>query len=423
MSAEASAQGGIFSISRRQWLILLMVQLANMLFGMTITLANLVLPDIRGTLSATQDEISWVITLNLVATAVATPMTGWLASRLGWRNVMVGTLAGFTVASFFCAMANSLEGLILARVLQGGFGAPIMPMGQAILIATFPRHLHATALVLWGVGAVFGPVAGPIIGSIATEAYNWRAAFFMIVPPGLCAVTCAWFALSDHNTQSRIRFDWIGFLALSVTLVSVQLILDRGQRMDWFESNEIILCAFMGAVSFWIFVTHCLTTEHPFLNPSLLRDRNFSVGLMISFIMGMLNFTSLVLFPTLLHDLRGYPDTAIGNLIAARGIGNWVAFLVVAKFTNVAPRLAIGTGMALQAVSGFWMSQLDINLTDADVFWTNMLQGFGQSIAFTPMTVMAFSTLPPQRIAEGSAVFTLARNFGSSLFISIVVLC
>src|SRR3712207_654114 len=188
MSTTAEAQGGLFSISGRQWLILLMVQLANMLFGMTITLANLVLPEMRGALSATQDEISWVVTLNLAATAVATPMTGWLAGRLGWRGLMSSTVLGFTLASLACGLADSLDALILARVAQGAFGAPIMPLGQAILLGTFPRHLQPTALVMWGVGAVFGPVAGPILGSLATEAWNWRAAFFLIIPPGICAL-------------------------------------------------------------------------------------------------------------------------------------------------------------------------------------------------------------------------------------------
>ncbi len=195
MSAT-TAEGGIFTISGRQWLILLMVQLSNLLFGMTITIANVVLPQVRGSLSATQDEISWVITLNLVATAVATPMTGWLAARMGWRNVMLFAVGGFTISSFMCGIANSLESLVVFRVGQGMFGAPIMPMGQAILLASFPRHLQPTALVMWGVGAVFGPVLGPILGSMITEAYDdWRTAFFMIVPPGIAALTCIWFAL------------------------------------------------------------------------------------------------------------------------------------------------------------------------------------------------------------------------------------
>src|SRR4051794_5822298 len=197
LASPPAAAGGLFSIGARQWMILLTVQLSTLLFGMTITLANVVLPQIRGALSATQDEIAWVITLNLVATAIATPMTGWLASRIGWRNLMFCTVLGFTVASFLCGIAGSLETLILARVLQGLFGAPIMPMGQAILIATFPAHLQPTAMAMWGVGSVFGPVVGPIIGSLASEAYNWRAAFFMIVPAGAVTLVCTWFALSE----------------------------------------------------------------------------------------------------------------------------------------------------------------------------------------------------------------------------------
>jgi DHA2 family multidrug resistance protein len=421
-AAVPEQQGGITSLTGRQWLILLMVQLANMLFGMTITLANLVLPQVRGTLSATQDEISWVITLNLVATAVATPMTAWLASRLGWRNMMLGTVAGFTVSSFLCGIANSLETLILARVLQGAFGAPIMPMGQAILLATFPRHLQPFALVMWGVGAVFGPVAGPIVGAMATDAWNWRAAFFLIVPPGVGTLVCIWFALSSYTQRSAIRFDWTGFLALSTAIVCAQLVFDRGNRLDWFDSTLILACTFVGILALWVFIAHCLTAEHPFLNPRLLLDRNFAVGTLIAFVMGMLNFTTLVLFPSLLHDLRGYPDDAISFLIAARGIGNWAAFFFIAQLTRAAPRFAIAAGLAIQASSGFWMSTFDLNVTERAVFWSHFLMGLGQSVSFTPMTVMAFATLPRHQVTEGSAVFTMMRNFGSSIFISLAVM-
>jgi MFS transporter, DHA2 family, multidrug resistance protein len=421
MSAIA-VQGGLFSLTSRQWLVLLMVQLSNMLFGMTITLANLVLPQMRGTFSATQDEISWVVTLNLVATAIATPMTGWLANRLGWRNTMFFTVLGFTVSSFLCGIANSLETLILARIAQGLFGAPIMPMGQAILLGTFPRHLQPLALVMWGVGAVFGPVVGPILGSIATEAYNWRAAFFMIVPAGVCALICIWFALADHTERKPLDFDWIGFLALSVAILAAQLIFDRGQRLDWFDSSEITACAFVGVLAFWVFVVHCLTADKPFLNPRLLLDRNFAVGTVIAFVMGTMNFTSLTLFPSLLHDLRDYPDSVIGSLIAARGVGNWTAFFFIVQLTRIAPRFAIGAGLGIQAIGGYWMAQFDINLTESGVFWSNFLMGLGQSVAFTPMTMLAFATLPPHQITEGAAVFTMMRNFGSSLFISLSIL-
>jgi len=415
-------QGGILSLTGRQWLIMGMVALANMLFNMTITLANLVLPQVRGTLSATQDEISWVITLNLMATAIATPLTAWLAGRLGWRNMMLWAVGGFTFASFLCGLANSLETLILARVLQGMFGAPIAPLGQAILLAAFPRHLQPFALVMWGVGSVFGPVVGPILGAMATEAWNWRAAFFMIVPPGIASLVCIWFALRDHTSTTTLRFDWTGFLALAVALVCAQLVFDRGQRMDWFDSPTIVVCTLLGVLAVWVFITHCLTSPQPFLDPRLLLDRNFSVGTLIAFVVGMLSFTSLVLFPALLHDLRGYPEDAISILISARGLGNWTAFLFITQLTRLAPRFAIGTGLAIQAAGSFWMSQFDINVTEHDLFWSHYLMGLGNSVAFTPMAVMTFSTLPPARITEGAAVFTMMRNFGSSLFISMAVL-
>ncbi|MGD9617706.1 MAG: DHA2 family efflux MFS transporter permease subunit [Alphaproteobacteria bacterium] len=419
--AAASPLPGLFSIGLRQWMVLLTVQVSSLLFGMTITLANVVLPQIRGSLSATQDEISWVITLNLVATAVATPMTGWLASRLGWRNVMFFSVLGFTVSSFLCGIADSLEALVLYRVGQGLFGATIMPMGQGIVLATFPRHLHTAVMVIWGAGSVMGPVFGPIFGSIMAEAYNWRAAFFMIVPPGIVAMILSWVWLAEYKDRSPAQLDWTGFLALSVAITCLQLMIDRGQKLDWFESFEICLEAFIAAVAFWIFIAHSLTASRPFLDPRLLLDRNFAIGLVIAFFMGMLAFTSLVLIPGLLHDLRNYPDSAIGLLLASRGVGNWAAFLVVVPFSRRYPRLSVAIGLCAQAYAAWAMAQFDINVGSFDVFWTNALQGFGFGLAFTPMTVLAFATLPASKMTEASGVFTLVRNFGSSLYISVTV--
>jgi DHA2 family multidrug resistance protein len=218
-----------------------------------------------------------------------------------------------------------------------------------------------------------------------------------------------------------VQFDWTGFLALSVAITGLQLMLDRGQRLDWFQSPEICLDAGVAAIAFWVFAAHSLTASKPFLDPKLLLDRNFSIGLVIAFFMGMLSFTSLVLFPSLLHDLRDYPDSTIGMLLAARGTGNWVAFLVVVPFSTRYPRLAVATGLTAQAIAAWSMAQLDINLGSFDVFWTNALQGFGFGLAYTPMTVLAFATLPAHQITEGSGVFTLVRNFGASLYISVTV--
>jgi DHA2 family multidrug resistance protein len=415
------ADRGLSGIGPRQWFILIMVQLCTMLFGMTITLANVVLPQMRGSLAATQDQIAWVVTFNLMATAVATPLSGWLANRVGWRPLMMASVGGFTLFSFLCGTATSLEALVVYRIGQGIFGAPIMPMGQGILLATFPRHLHALVMMIWGVGGVIGPVTGPYLGSMVSEAYNWRWAFFMIVPPGLLATLSIWFALENRDEGGPRRFDWTGFLALAVAIGAAQLILDRGQRLDWFEAAEIRIAAGVALIAFWVFLVHTMTAREPFFNPRLLLDRNYAVGLIIAAVMGMLMFTPMVLFPGLLHDLKGYPDDLIGTLLVGRGVGNWLSFLIVVQLTRRNPRLGLALGLLAQAISGYWMAQLDINMSTADVFWSNLLQGFGFGLAFTPMSVLVFATLSPKLLTEGMAFFHLVRNFGSSFFISVSV--
>ena len=416
-----TASSGLSGITAHQWLILLTVQLCTLLFGMTITMANVVLPQIKGSLSATQDQIAWVITFNLIATAIGTPLVGWLANRLGWRMVMFGSALGFTISSFLCAFATSLETLILFRIGQGLFGAPIMPMGQAIILATFPRHLHAMVMMIWGIGGVIGPVSGPLIGSYISELYGWRASFLMIVPPGLLAATCAWVALSGQSSRADRHFDWTGFIALSVAIASAQLIMDRGNRLDWFQSTEIWIELLVAIGALWIFLVHTFSSRKPFLDPTLLFDRNFSLGLIVAFLMGALSFTAMALFPGLLHDLRGYPDSSIGLLLAVRGLGNWASFFLIVPMTRLYPRTTLALGFFCQAVAGWGMANLDINLTNFDVFWTNALQGFGFGLAFTPMSVLAFATIDKGRITDGMSVFHLVRNFGSSLFISLSI--
>ena len=226
-----------------------------------------------------------------------------------------------------------------------------MPMGQAIVLATFPRTLHATVMVIWGFGSVMGPVVGPVLGSMIAETYSWRAVFFMIVPPGLIAMGFIWFALAGNTARTHARLDWTGFLALSVAMAGLQLMIDRGQRLDWFESPEIMADAAIAGAAFWVFAVHSLTSPTPFLDPRLLLNRNFAIGLLIAFFMGMLAYTSLVLFPSLLHDLRGYPDAAIGELLAARGIGNWMAFLVVIPISRRFPRLTVALVSSAQSFS------------------------------------------------------------------------
>jgi DHA2 family multidrug resistance protein len=409
-------------ISAHRWLVLLLVQVTTLTFGMAITATNVVLPQVRGALSITSDQAAWIVTVFLVAAAVATPLTGWLAGHLGWRRFMVTTLIGFTLSSLACGLADSLEVLLLARAAQGLFGAPLMPLGQGMILATFPRHMHPLVLMLWGVGAVLGPVLGPILGGLIAESLNWRWVFLLLAPIGLLTTLLAVVALGDQERGTSGRLGTIGFIALAVCMSSAQLMMDRGHRLDWFESFEIIVESILVVTGLCIFIMHTAFARKPFLNPLIFKNWNFNFGMVMALIMGAMSFTTIVLFPSLLQDLRHYPDATVGYLVSARGVGNMLSFAIVVPFTRYNPRLALAVGMALQVWAAWQMTLLDINMTDFDVFWTNLVQGFGFGLAYTPMVALAFSTLPTQLVVQGSAVFNLMRNFGSSLFISVCVL-
>lgn len=418
-AAPATADADAYS---RRWLILVLVQVSTLAFGMAITATNVVLPQVRGALSITHDQAAWIVTVFLVAAAVATPITGWLAGRLGWRRFMVSTLIGFTVSSFVCGLAGSLEMLLIGRAAQGLFSAPLMPLGQGMLLATFPRHMHALVLMLWGVGSVMGPVLGPILGGMIAESLSWRWAFLMMVPLGAVTTLIAMLALGHQERGTAGRLGTLGFVALAVCMSCAQLLLDRGHRLDWFESVEITVEAVLVVVGAAVFIGHTAWSRTPFLSPRMFRDWNFAVGLVVALAMGAMSYTAIVLFPTLLQDLRDYPDSMVGLLVSARGVGNFLSFGVVVHATRYNARLALTVGLLLQVWAGWQMSLLNINMTNFDVFWTNLVQGFGFGLAYTPMTVLAFSTLPTQFAVQGSAVFNLMRNFGSSLFISLSVL-
>jgi DHA2 family multidrug resistance protein len=408
-------------ISARQWLILLCVQFTTILFGLTATSVTVILPQLKGALSATQEQISWVLTFNLVATAIATPLTGWLAAKLGWRTLMACSVAGFTVASMLCGLVQSLEAMLALRVIQGAFGAPIFPMGQTILLASFHRSQHPFIIMMWGVGGVMGPILGPTFGGLVTDMMSWRWTFFLILPLGAAAFTAVLLALTDREKGTAQRFDYIGYVFIAVAIAAAQLVFDRGQRNDWFDSPEIIAECVIACLFAAMFAIHMATARAPLFDMATFRDRNFSVGIAIALVMGMLQYTPMVLFPPLLQELLGYPETMIGYLIAARGLGNLASFCVVAQLTRINPRFCLFLGLAIQAFAGFWMASLDINLTANDVMWTNILHGFGFGLCYTPMAVLAFSTMPGSLLTQGNAIFALVRMLGSSVFISLTL--
>jgi MFS transporter, DHA2 family, multidrug resistance protein len=404
--------------AHRAW-VLATCTAVTFLYSMSITAVNVSLPQIQGALSATPDQIAWVVTSNLVATAVATPLSGWLAARLGWRTLCAGCVAGFTIASAGCGLAGSFEALVAWRAAQGAFGAPLVPVSQAIVLESYPRERHGAVIAVFGMGSVLGPVLGPVLGGELAEAYNWRWVFYMMVPFSVVALFGCLAFIRDRAAPQRVSLDWTGFLMLSAALAGLQLMLDRGERANWFSSMEIVAWAAVAALGFYLFVAHTLTHPKPFLSPQLLRERNFALGLVLIFVFGMLNFTPMTLLPALLQGVAGYPDSVIGWVIGARGLGTLVGFSLMIYASRLDPRLMIAVGFLLQALAGWQLAQLDPGFGLHDVFWPMAVQGFGVGILWVPITMVAFSEIGGERLAEGTAVYHMLRNIGSSVHISL----
>ncbi len=408
------------SVTRR-WFIMASIVLGSTIYNATILVASGLQPQMQGAMSATQDEIAWTVTFNILATAIVTPMTGWLVARFGSRNVMLWSIATFTLATLLCGLAASLESLVLWRIMQGGGGAALVPLGQVILLSVFPSRQHALAISVFGVTNMAGPVIGPSIGGYIAEIWNWRWVFYLTVPFGIMAFFGFRFTLPRDDPAQKPTFDWTGFLALASALALAQIVLSRGQRLDWFEAPEIIAATALAAISFYVFVVHSLTAKQPFLSPSLLRDRNYVLGLTLVTIFGMLNFTPMVLLPQLLQAHAGYPDSLIGFIISWRGAGAVLGFFLSNWLGRIDPRVGMTLGFSLHAISGYWLSTIDLNV-DTNILAANgFIQGLAIGVIWVPMSLTAFRTLPATSRPEAMAVFHLMRNIGSSFFISLSV--
>ena len=420
MNSAPASPGEKYSLGRRV-AIMSMVILGSTLYSTTLLIASTLLPQMQGAMSATQDEIAWVMTFNILATAVATPMTGWLSARFGRANIITWSVFGFSICTLLCGMAESLETMVLYRILQGAVGAPMIPLSQTILLDSFPRRQAGLVTSIFGMAVVIGPVAGPTLGGILSELYSWRWAFWMIVPVGLLSALGLRLLLPREAPSGRTSLDWTGFLSLSLSIACVQLVLSRGQRLDWFESGEIIAETFIAGIAFWVFVAHSLTTEKPFLNLHLLLDRNYALGLVLVSLYGMLNFTPMVLLPPLLQQHAGFPDTLIGDVLAARGVGATIGFFLAIWVGRMDPRIGLIGGFGLQAISGLWLMSFDLNVDTVTLALNSVVQGIAIGVIWVPLTLVTFSTMGAAHLAEGTAVYHLLRNIGSSFFISICV--
>jgi DHA2 family multidrug resistance protein len=404
------------------WPITISIMLATVMNSLDTTIANVALPHMQGSVSASAEQITWVLTSYIVATAIMTPLTGWLSGKIGRKLLFLVSIAGFTAASMLCGIANSLVELVLFRLLQGVFGASLIPLSQAVLLDTYPREKHGQAMAIWGAGAILGPILGPALGGWLTDNLSWNWVFFINLPVGILAFMGVWLFIGENKHDNPKKFDFFGFGTLIVFIAAFQLMLDRGSNQDWFDSKEIWAEAIIGAIAIYLFLAHTLTAKNPFFDRALSRDRNFVVATIFGFALGILLFATLALLPPMLEVLMNYPVVTTGLVTMPRGLGSFVAMFVVGRLIGrVDTRAILLVGLGLNAISLYQMTHFSLEMDSWPIIISGIIQGFGIGLIFVPLSTLAFATLEPKFRAEGSAVYNLVRNLGSAAGISMLV--
>jgi MFS transporter, DHA2 family, multidrug resistance protein len=397
------------------------VILATLMQALDTTIANVALPYIQGSVSASQDQIAWVLTSYIAAAAIMTPPTGYLAARFGVKPLFLVSVAGFTVASMLCGMAQSLVQIVLFRVLQGMFGAALVPLSQSVLLSVYPPQRQGFAMALFGVGVMAGPVLGPVLGGWLTENYSWRYVFYINLPVGVLALIGMMAFLPESPSRQAGKLDWFGFGMLSLAIGALQILLDRGEQQDWFASGEIWIEAIIAASAFYLFLVHTFTAEKPFVRPSLFRDRNFAAGTLFIAIVGLTYYASLALLPPYLQNLMNYPVVTAGLVMGPRGIGTMAAMLLVGRLVGrIDTRLLLGIGLGLTAWSFYAMTGWTPDVSQSEIIFVGVIQGAGLGFLFVPLSSATLATLSPELRTEGAGIYNLSRNVGSSVGISVV---
>jgi DHA2 family multidrug resistance protein len=386
------------------------------------TIANVALPRVQGTLSATQDEMGWVLTSYIVAAAITIPLTGWLASRFGRRRVFLISIVVFTIASALCGFAESLGQMVLFRFLQGVGGAALVPLSQAVLFDINPPKNFGRAMSIWGIGVTLGPILGPALGGWLTESYSWRWVFFINLPVGVLAYFGLLATLPESRSERPSQFDFFGFTTLSIAIASLQLLLDRGQLLDWFASGEIVAESLIAGLAFYLFVVHMFSSRRPFLEPALFKDRNFVASNVFILMIGVVLFATLALLPPMLQNQLQYPVILTGLVTAPRGFGTLLGMIIVGRLiARFDARAIMAVGLALTAYSLWQMTQFSLYMGTWPIVTSGIVQGLGVGLVYVPLSTVAFTTLPPALRNEGTALFNLLRNLGSSVGISVVM--
>jgi len=402
-------------------LITVSTMLAAVLVTLDVTIANVALPRIQSSLGASPEQIIWVVTSYVIAAAIATPLSGWMASRFGRREVMALTVGAFTIASVACGMATNLYSLVLFRVLQGAAGAAIVPLSQATLLDIYPPERHGQAMAIFGIGSMVGSIIGPALGGWLTDWMTWRAVFLINVPFGTLAAIGMYVFMSPSTKMADARFDFFGFVTLSIFLASLQLLVDRGQQLDWFDSAEIWTEAVIMALFGYIFLVHIFTSERPFISPGLFRDRNFSVGSIVAVLLGVLVFAAMPLIGIMLQQLMGYPVLLAGLVQAPRGVATaFTMMLAGALVGRVDTRLLLFFGLIATGLGYLMMASFSLESDQMDIILAGITLSIGSGLIFVPLSTIVFSTLDPRHRNEGAATFTLVRNIGQAVGISLL---
>jgi DHA2 family multidrug resistance protein len=401
-------------------LITVCAMMATLMQSLDSTIANVALPYMQGSLSASSDQITWVLTSYITAAAIMTAPVGWLSARFGLKRLFLISMIGFTASSMLCGIAGSLPEMVVFRLLQGVFGAALVPLSQSTMLNIYPPEKRGSAMAIWGMGVMVGPILGPTLGGYLTELYNWRWVFFVNLPFGILATAGMAAFLPKTVSQSGMKFDWFGFGVFAMGIAGFQLMLDRGETQDWFGSSEIIIEAVIAALGFYLFIVHMFTAEKPFITPAVFKDRNLSASLLVMFAVGMVLLAVSALLAPWLQDLGGYPVETAGLVMAPRGFGTMAAMLIAGRLSNkVDPRILMAFGIVILSWSLFRMTDWTPDVSETTMIFNTMLQGAGLGFVFIPLQVIAFATLDPALRTEGTALLSLLRNVGSAIGISV----
>jgi DHA2 family multidrug resistance protein len=410
------------SPSARRTMLTVCAMTATIMQALDTTVANVALPYMQGSLSASLDQINWVLTSYIVASAIMTAPIGWMSDRFGRKRLFVICSAGFTVASLLCAMSQDIGAMVTARLLQGAFGAALVPLSQSVMLDSYPPEQRGQAMAIWGMGVMLGPIMGPTLGGFLTDQYSWHWVFLINLPVGIVTVLGLMVFMDETKKQDHLRFDWFGFISLAIGIGALQLVLDRGEQVGWYGAAEIVTETIISAAGFYFFFAHSLTTEEPFVRFEMFKDRNFAAACLFMSVIGVVLFGVMALITPFMQNLLGYPIMTAGFLLGARGVGTLISMMMVGRLMKfVEARTLVFVGLAISAATLYEMINFTTDTSARTIVILGVIQGSGLGLVFVPLSTVAFTTLPGNLRTSGTSMLTLVRNIGSSIGISMVI--